>query len=107
LLLQQTVCRYLVPERETEDKMQNLLETNVLIVGGGPAGTSAALSLLKYSDLKVVIVEETGLESVKIGEQVNSSIFDLLSIWELIKQLWIRIILSRDTAVPQLGEAKD
>lgn len=59
--------------------MQNLLETNVLIVGGGPAGTSAALSLLKYSDLKVIIVEETNLESIKIGEQVNSSIFDLLT----------------------------
>ncbi|MDQ0594508.1 flavin-dependent dehydrogenase [Chryseobacterium ginsenosidimutans] len=59
--------------------MQNLLETNVLIVGGGPAGASAALSLLKYSDLKVVIIEETNLESVKIGEQVNSSIFDLLN----------------------------
>ncbi len=77
--MQQTVCRCLAQERETEDKMQNLLETNVLIVGGGPAGTSAALSLLKYSDLKVVIVEETNLESVKIGEQVNSSIFDILS----------------------------
>ena len=58
--------------------MQNLLETNVLIVGGGPAGASAALSLLKYSNLNVIIVEESDLASVKVGEQVNSSIFGLL-----------------------------
>ena len=66
--------------------MQHFFETHVLIVGGGPAGTSAALSLLKYSNLKVVIVEETNLETIKIGEQVNSSIFDLLDYMGIEKE---------------------
>jgi len=66
--------------------MHNLLQTDVLIVGGGPAGASAALSLLKHSGLKVVIIEETSLESVKIGEQVNSSIFSLLDYMGITKE---------------------
>ncbi len=53
-------------------------ETDVLIVGGGPAGASTALSLLKYSNLKVTIIEQNALDSIRVGEQVNSSLFELL-----------------------------
>jgi flavin-dependent dehydrogenase len=53
-------------------------ETDVLIVGGGPAGTSTALSLLKYSNLKVTIIEQNALDTVRVGEQINSSLFELL-----------------------------
>ncbi len=54
-------------------------ETDVLIVGGGPAGASTALSLLKYSDLKVMIVEQSDLDTLRVGEQVSPAIFDLLA----------------------------
>ncbi len=58
--------------------MESAFDTDVLIVGGGPAGASAALSILKFSDLTVTVVERSDLNIERIGEQVSSSIFDLL-----------------------------
>jgi len=54
--------------------------TDVLIIGGGPAGASAAISILKYSKLSVSIVEVSNLENVRVGEQVSKSIFDFLDL---------------------------
>lgn len=55
------------------------LETDVLIIGGGPAGTSTAISLLKYGkDLSVTVVEQSDLDQIRVGEHVSPSIFDLL-----------------------------
>ncbi len=59
--------------------MTSTFETDVLIVGGGPAGSSTALSLLKYSNLEVALIEQGALNNLRVGEQVNASIFDLLS----------------------------
>ena len=61
-------------------------ETDVLIVGGGPAGASAALSILKYSDLSVTIVESSNLDNQRIGEQVSKSIFDFIDYLGLNKE---------------------
>ncbi|MFN6075649.1 MAG: lysine-epsilon-oxidase maturase LodB [Fluviicola sp.] len=65
--------------------MKNTFETDVLIVGGGPSGSSTALSLLKYSDLKVTIIEQNDLNAVRVGEQVNASVFDFLDYLGLSK----------------------
>lgn len=54
------------------------LTTDVLIVGGGPAGTSAALSLLNYSDATVMVVEQSDYNTTRVGEHVSSSLFDIL-----------------------------
>lgn len=52
-------------------------ETDVVIVGGGPAGASAAISILLYTDLKVALIENSNLDNLKVGEHVSASIFDL------------------------------
>lgn len=55
------------------------IQTDVLIIGGGPAGTSAAISLLKHGgDLRVMLVEQSNLDQIRVGEHVSSSIFGLL-----------------------------
>ncbi len=71
---------FLVQELDQDaDFMTSTFETDVLIVGGGPAGSSTALSLLKYSNLEVALIEQSTLNNLRVGEQVNASIFDLLS----------------------------
>lgn len=62
------------------------IQTDVLIVGAGPAGIAAAMSILRYSTLKVVIVESSSFDNLKVGEQVSSSIFDILSYIGVTKQ---------------------
>ncbi|MDP5082014.1 MAG: tryptophan 7-halogenase, partial [Winogradskyella sp.] len=58
--------------------MSSIYQTDVLIVGGGPSGSSAALSMLKYSNLKVTIIEQNDLHTVRVGDHVHASLFDLL-----------------------------
>ena len=61
-------------------------KTDVLIVGGGPAGASAALSILKYSDFSVTIIESSNLQKQRVGEQVSKSIFDFIDYLGLTKE---------------------
>ncbi|WP_109851803.1 lysine-epsilon-oxidase maturase LodB [Aquimarina sp. AU58] len=70
-------------EQEVEGEMAYHFKTDVLIVGGGPAGASTALSVLKYSDLKVMIVEQSDLDTLRVGEQVSPAIFDLLAYMDI------------------------
>lgn len=53
-------------------------KTDVLIVGGGPSGASAALSVLNYSELNVTLVEQSDFNRIRVGEHVSASIFDLI-----------------------------
>src|SRR5262245_23687634 len=51
---------------------------DVAVIGGGPAGTAAALTLLTYSSLRVAVIERSHYEGVRIGETVSPAIRPLL-----------------------------
>jgi flavin-dependent dehydrogenase len=52
---------------------------DVLIIGGGPAGTAAAITLSRYTALSVALVEKAEFDDYRAGESVSPSIFPLLS----------------------------
>ena len=58
---------------------------DVCILGGGPAGTATALSLLKYRpDLRVAVVERAGYDQLRIGETLPPnarSLLEQLDVW--------------------------
>jgi flavin-dependent dehydrogenase len=64
----------------------NTYKVDVLIVGGGPAGASAALSLLTYSEQTVLLIEQSNLEQTRVGEHVSASLFDLTSYLKIEKK---------------------
>jgi flavin-dependent dehydrogenase len=54
------------------------LDVDVAIVGGGPAGAAAALTLLRYTQRQVAVIERSAFEAPRIGESTSSSILALL-----------------------------
>ncbi|WP_158797932.1 lysine-epsilon-oxidase maturase LodB [Pedobacter sp. L105] len=65
--------------------MPDILHTDVLIVGGGPSGTSAALGLLLHTPFKVTLIDHSGFDAARVGEHVDASLFDLLSYLKIDK----------------------
>lgn len=58
---------------------------DVVIVGGGPAGTAAALTLLKRSDISVLVVEAGNYDRPKSGESLSPGVrnlLDYLAVWD-------------------------
>lgn len=51
---------------------------DVLVVGGGPAGLAAAISLLNNPTLKVGVIESTDYTNHRVGESVSPGIIPLL-----------------------------
>lgn len=55
-----------------------MLETDIAVIGGGPAGAAAALTLRRYTSHSVVIVERDAYQHPRVGETVSSAIGPLL-----------------------------
>jgi flavin-dependent dehydrogenase len=52
---------------------------DVVVLGGGPAGTAAALTLLHHSSLSVAVVERSEYGEPRIGETLSPGVHGLLS----------------------------
>lgn len=58
---------------------------DVVIIGGGPGGTAAGLTLLKRPGTRVAIIEQSNYDNPRIGESLSPGIRPLLSyldLWE-------------------------
>ncbi|HYI11412.1 MAG TPA: tryptophan 7-halogenase [Thermoanaerobaculia bacterium] len=51
---------------------------DVAIVGGGPAGSAAALTLLRYSKLRTVVIERSSYDGWRAGETLSPGVLPLL-----------------------------
>ncbi len=62
------------------------IDCDVAVAGGGPAGLAAALTLLRYTRRRVVVVESSEYDELRIGETASPGLQPLLvylGAWEL------------------------
>jgi flavin-dependent dehydrogenase len=76
-----------------------LIQVDVCIIGGGPAGTATALTLARYTKHSVLLVEASRYEAMRVGETVSAGIVPLLS------YLGAGSILTQAVTVPAYGTA--
>ncbi|WP_395005133.1 NAD(P)/FAD-dependent oxidoreductase [Undibacterium sp.] len=60
------------------------LQVDVLIIGGGPSGTSAGIALLKRGDIEVMLIERGNYSEEKYSESLSSgtrSTMEYLDVW--------------------------
>ena len=53
-------------------------DLDVAVLGGGPAGTATALTLLRYTDLRVGLIERGDRGDARVGEAVSSGLLPML-----------------------------
>ena len=58
-------------------------DTDVAIIGGGPAGTAAALTLAKRDDIAVTVLERGLYDQPKVGESLSPGVRGLLQYLDL------------------------
>lgn len=61
------------------------LNTDVVVIGAGPAGLCAAICVLTYSSLNVLVLEQSDFSQVRVGEHVSDSLFQVLDYLKLQK----------------------
>jgi flavin-dependent dehydrogenase len=54
-------------------------ECDIAIIGGGPTGTAAALTLLRHSKLRPLIIERSSYEGWRVGETLSPGVAPLLA----------------------------
>lgn len=61
------------------------MKVDVAVLGGGPAGTACALTLRRYSKLRVAVIERGNYSGVRVGETIGPGARPLLAylgLWE-------------------------
>jgi flavin-dependent dehydrogenase len=76
-----------------------LIQVDICIIGGGPAGAAAALTLARYTKYSVLLVEASRYEATRVGETVSAGIAPLLS------YLGAGSILAQAVTLPAYGTA--
>ena len=76
-----------------------MIQADVCIIGGGPAGAAAALTLARYTKHKVLLAEASDYATPRVGETVSAGIVPLLS------YLGAGSVLADEATLPAFGSA--
>jgi flavin-dependent dehydrogenase len=72
-------------------------EFDIAIIGGGPAGSAAALALSRYTQRRVVLIERSNYGAMRVGESASSGLAPILA------YLGVGELLCEETHLPAFG----
>ena len=76
-----------------------MIRADVCVIGGGPSGAAAALTLARYTKHHVLLIESSHYETPRVGETVSAGIVPLLA------YLGAETVLADDVTLPAFGTA--